>query len=204
MTPFTYLVIALGGALGTLLRFGCGLLAAPFSENLPWGTIIINIAGSFAIGLFGTLTLAQGRFPVSENARLFVMVGFCGGFTTFSSFSLQTLDLDAQRVHDPRNPERRALGPALPRLRGARARSRELAQRRRRADRPGQRGGGGLTPLCSTYPVAPPRGEAPSLARGRRRDVVEFTIGPKSSSRLPMNAKPRTRRGFFVRPVARG
>jgi CrcB protein len=43
--------------------------------------------------LFGTLTLAHGRFPVSENIRLFVMVGFCGGYTTFSSFSLQTLDL---------------------------------------------------------------------------------------------------------------
>jgi len=49
--------------------------------------------GSFVIGLFGTLTLANGRFPVSEDARLFVMVGLCGGFTTFSSFSLQTLDL---------------------------------------------------------------------------------------------------------------
>ncbi len=96
MTPITYLVIALGGALGTLLRFGCGLLAARFSQDLPWGTILINIAGSFLIGVFGTLTLAHGKFPVSENMRLFVMVGFCGGFTTFSSFSLQTLDLIRQ------------------------------------------------------------------------------------------------------------
>lgn len=89
----TYLLIAFGGALGTLARFAIGLLAAPISQSLPWGTILINIAGSFVIGLFGTLTLAQGRYPVSENLRLFVMVGFCGGFTTFSSFSLQTLDL---------------------------------------------------------------------------------------------------------------
>src|SRR5690606_11763987 len=67
--------------------------AAPISGSLPWGTIGINIAGSFIIGFFGTLTLAAGRFPVSDNLRLLVMVGLCGGFTTFSSFSLQTLDL---------------------------------------------------------------------------------------------------------------
>lgn len=89
----TYALIALGGAVGTLARFAVGTLAAPVSQSLPWGTILINVAGSFLIGLFGTLTLAEGRYPVSENLRLFVMVGFCGGFTTFSAFSLQTLDL---------------------------------------------------------------------------------------------------------------
>ena len=88
-----YLLLAAGGALGTLARYGIGVWAAPISQNLPWGTIIINIAGSFVIGFFGTLTLAHGRYPVSETIRLFVMVGFCGGFTTFSSFSLQTLEL---------------------------------------------------------------------------------------------------------------
>jgi fluoride exporter len=67
--------------------------AVPFSHTLPWGTILINVSGSFVIGLFGTLTLSQGRYPLPETARLFIMVGFCGGFTTFSSFSLQTLDL---------------------------------------------------------------------------------------------------------------
>lgn len=89
----TTLLLALGGAIGTLARFAVGLLAAPISGSLPWGTILINISGSFLIGLFGTLTLASGKYPVSENIRLFVMVGICGGFTTFSSFSLQTLDL---------------------------------------------------------------------------------------------------------------
>jgi fluoride exporter len=69
------------------------VLALPISRELPWGTIAINVTGSFIIGFFGTLTLAHGRYPVSENLRLFVMVGLCGGYTTFSAFSLQTLDL---------------------------------------------------------------------------------------------------------------
>jgi CrcB protein len=93
MSLYTCLIIMAGGALGTLARYLISVLAAPISGNLPWGTIIINITGSFIIGLFGTLTLAHGRFPVSENMRLFVMIGLCGGYTTFSSFSLQTLDL---------------------------------------------------------------------------------------------------------------
>lgn len=93
MSFLTCLIIMAGGALGTLARYSASLLTAPISRDLPWGTIIINIAGSFIIGFIGTLTLAHGRFPASENMRLFVMVGICGGFTTFSSFSLQTLDL---------------------------------------------------------------------------------------------------------------
>jgi len=87
------LLVMLGGALGTLARYLISVLASPVSRELPWGTIGINVLGSFVIGLFGTLTLAQSRYPASENLRLFVMVGLCGGFTTFSSFSLQTLDL---------------------------------------------------------------------------------------------------------------
>lgn len=93
MSFLTCLIVMAGGALGTLARYLVSLLALPISGNLPWGTIIINITGSLLIGFFGTLTLAHGRFPVSENMRLFVMIGFCGGYTTFSSFSLQTLDL---------------------------------------------------------------------------------------------------------------
>lgn len=85
--------IALGGALGSVARYWIAVWALPISRTLPWGTIGINVAGSFIIGIFGTLTLETGRHPAPEWARLFVMVGICGGFTTFSSFSLQTLDL---------------------------------------------------------------------------------------------------------------
>lgn len=85
--------MALGGAFGSVARYWIALWALPVSRNLPWGTIGINIAGSFVIGFFGTLTLATGRHPAPDGVRLFVMVGLCGGFTTFSSFSLQTLDL---------------------------------------------------------------------------------------------------------------
>lgn len=87
------LFIALGGAIGSVARYWIALWMQPYSQNLPWGTIGINIAGSFAIAFFGTLTLAQGRYPVPEIWRLAFMVGVCGGFTTFSSFSLQTFDL---------------------------------------------------------------------------------------------------------------
>lgn len=93
MSFTTCLVIMLGGALGTLCRYAVSLAAAPISTGMPWGTILANVSGSFLIGFFGTLTLAHGRFPVPESLRLFVMIGFCGGYTTFSSFSLQTLDM---------------------------------------------------------------------------------------------------------------
>ena len=93
MSLTTCLLVMLGGAAGTLLRYLISVLIGASPTQLPWGTIGINVAGSFVIGFFGTLTLSSGRFPVSENCRLLVMVGICGGFTTFSSFSLQTFEL---------------------------------------------------------------------------------------------------------------
>lgn len=89
----TFLWVAFGSALGGVARYAITRWTTPFSGQLPWGTMLINIVGSFVIGFFGTYTLAGGRHPASENIRLFVMVGLCGGFTTFSSFSLQTFDL---------------------------------------------------------------------------------------------------------------
>jgi fluoride exporter len=85
--------IALGGALGTLARYYIALWMMPLSRDLPWGTIAINVVGSFAISFVGTLTIANGRYPIADAWRVAFTVGVCGGFTTFSSFSLQTLDL---------------------------------------------------------------------------------------------------------------
>ena len=89
----SYVWVTIGSAIGGLLRYTITRWTMPISSGFPIGTVLINVLGSFVIGYFGTLTLESGRFPASNNARLFVMVGLCGGFTTFSSFSLQTFDL---------------------------------------------------------------------------------------------------------------
>ncbi len=90
-----YLWIAVGGALGSMARYWCtGVAARMFGETFPWGTLFINIFGSLLIGFFVALTSPEGgRYIVDPNIRAFVTVGICGGFTTFSAFSLQTLVL---------------------------------------------------------------------------------------------------------------
>ena len=89
-----YLAIAAGGALGTVARyFLSGVIADAFGQTFPWGTLIVNVSGSFVIGLFASLTGPDGRLLVSGMTRQFVMIGICGGYTTFSSFSIQTLNL---------------------------------------------------------------------------------------------------------------
>jgi fluoride exporter len=89
-----YFWIAIGSALGGIARYWLsGIAARLFGETFPWGTLAINIIGSFVIGFFGALSAPDGSIFVGSTIRQFVMVGICGGFTTFSSFSLQTLNL---------------------------------------------------------------------------------------------------------------
>lgn len=90
-----YFWVALGGALGSVARFWLsGVVARNVGETFPWGTLIVNVSGSFVIGLSATLTGPEGRLLIPPWFRhQFFMLGVCGGYTTFSSFSLQTLSL---------------------------------------------------------------------------------------------------------------
>ena len=91
---WNYFWVALGGAIGSVGRFWLsGLLAQHWGARFPWGTLLVNVSGSFAIGFFATLCGPQGRFPLGPRVSQFIMVGVLGGYTTFSAFSLQTLDL---------------------------------------------------------------------------------------------------------------
>jgi len=90
----TWLWVMLGSALGGGLRYFLSSLASQHAAlSFPLGTLIVNVTGSFVIGFFATLTGPDGRIFVGSDARQFVMTGICGGYTTFSSFSLQTLNL---------------------------------------------------------------------------------------------------------------
>src|SRR5215831_3148832 len=96
----SYLWVAIGGALGSVGRYWLsGLAASRFGETFPWGTLLVNVSGSFVIGILGALTSPEGRLAPSSRvlAVQLLMVGICGGYTTFSSFSLQTLNLLRER-----------------------------------------------------------------------------------------------------------
>jgi CrcB protein len=93
-----YLWITVGSALGGMLRYGIsGFVARRVGETFPWGTLAVNVSGSFVIGLAGALTASGAAFDGNMTIRQFVMIGICGGYTTFSSFSLQTLNLARDR-----------------------------------------------------------------------------------------------------------
>ena len=92
-----YLIIGLGGALGSMLRFGLGGLidtsVQKTGQIFPWGTIVVNITGCFVIGFIFTISASEGRIILGSLTRNFIMIGILGGYTTFSSFSIQTLTL---------------------------------------------------------------------------------------------------------------
>ena len=88
-----YLLVALGSAVGGMARYACsGLGVRLLGETFPWGTLFVNVTGSLIIGALAAIVPAESRI-LTDNARDFLMIGVCGGFTTFSSFSLQTLNL---------------------------------------------------------------------------------------------------------------
>ena len=91
----TWLWIALGSAIGGVGRYWCtGLVAERFGDAFPWGTLFVNVTGSFIIGVVAPLSGSLDHpWAPGPEARAFIMVGFCGGYTTFSAFSLQTLQL---------------------------------------------------------------------------------------------------------------
>ncbi len=90
----TYLWIGLGGALGSMARHWCNaLVGSALGVAFPWGTLAVNVVGSAVIGFAAATMHAEGRFPIDGDLRTFLMVGVCGGYTTFSAFSLQTMTL---------------------------------------------------------------------------------------------------------------
>ena len=90
----TVLWVALGGALGSVARYAfSGVAVRWLGAEFPYGTLFVNVTGSFTIGLLAALVAADGRPLLGADARAFLLVGVLGGFTTFSSFSLETLEL---------------------------------------------------------------------------------------------------------------
>jgi fluoride exporter len=94
MEASLYLAVGLGSALGGTARWllSEGMFAW-LGGGFPWGTLAVNVAGSFLIGAFAALTGPDGRWLVGPRRRHFFMTGVCGGFTTFSIFSLETIQL---------------------------------------------------------------------------------------------------------------
>lgn len=90
----SYIAVALGSIVGGVARYLVSVLfISQLGGGFPWATLFVNVTGSFMIGFYAALTGPDGRLFVSPRQRQFVMVGICGGYTTFSAFSLETLRL---------------------------------------------------------------------------------------------------------------
>lgn len=86
-----YGAVIAGGVLGSLLRWIVGLVLPAAAGGFPWATLVANVTGCFVIGFYAALTGPDGRLFVDPRTRQFVMTGICGGYTTFSGFSLEML-----------------------------------------------------------------------------------------------------------------
>ncbi len=94
MNVASALLVAIGGALGSLARWWVSLaIAQAAGPAFPWGTLLANVSGCFVIGFVAGWAGPNGRLVASDTVRNFAMVGFCGGYTTFSAFSLQTVEM---------------------------------------------------------------------------------------------------------------
>ena len=91
-------IIGLGGFSGSILRFAVGrsIIDGRLNSPFPWGTLTVNVVGSFIIGF--VYTLALKKVGITENWRLFLGTGFCGGFTTFSAFAWENVNLLDQKL----------------------------------------------------------------------------------------------------------
>lgn len=93
-TAGSYIAVALGSIVGGVARYLVSVLfVSQIGDGFPWATLFVNVTGSFMIGFYAALTGPDGRLFVSPRQRQFVMVGICGGYTTFSAFSLETFRL---------------------------------------------------------------------------------------------------------------
>ena len=97
MSAYKLFVVGLGGAIGSIARYIVAkLIDGKINSFLPYGTLAVNILGSFLLGIIYMLALR--KVGLTENGRLFLGVGFCGGFTTFSTFALENFNLMQQKL----------------------------------------------------------------------------------------------------------
>ncbi len=153
------LAIAVGGALGTLARYGVGRAIVVPATAFPWATFSVNIAGSFVLGV--VVTLVTERWPPTRFVRPFAAIGFCGGFTTFSTLMVEVV----RRTQDGRvGVAALYLGASL--VAGPAAAAAGVLVARGRRDGPPVGGDipdpDSLTTLGAGHPATPPPGTVPA------------------------------------------